>query len=178
MNKIALLIVSTLALGSGSVFAATVADGGTIHFKGSVVSAACAVDADSDGQTVPMGQVRTAKMDSAGKISSAVGFKIQLNDCDTTVATKASVAFSGASVAANPTVLALQGSASGSAENIGIQILDNIGTPLALDGSTFSNAAVLKDGKNILDFQARYYATGVATAGAANADATFKVQYE
>ncbi|EKH2362276.1 type 1 fimbrial protein subunit FimA, partial [Escherichia coli] len=27
-------------------------------------------------------------------------------------------------------------------------------------------------------FQARYYATGQATAGIANADATFKVQYQ
>ena len=36
----------------------------------------------------------------------------------------------------------------------------------------------LNDGTNIIPFQARYYATGAATAGTANADATFKVQYE
>ncbi|MBN0379629.1 fimbrial protein, partial [Pseudomonas aeruginosa] len=55
---------------------------------------------------------------------------------------------------------------------------DNTGTPLALDGATFSAATTLNDGPNIIPFQARYYATGAATAGIANADATFKVQYE
>lgn len=180
MNKIALLVVSTLALGSTAAFAATttVVNGGTVHFKGDVVNAACAVDAASDGQTVPMGQVRTAKMDSAGKTSSPQGFEIQLNDCDITISTKASVSFSGTAMASNPTVLALQGSAAGGAENIGIQILDRTSTPLALDGASFSAADVLNEGKNILKFQARYFATGQATAGSANADATFKIQYE
>ncbi|EOT4280195.1 fimbrial protein, partial [Escherichia coli] len=36
----------------------------------------------------------------------------------------------------------------------------------------------LTDGTNKIPFQARYYATGQATAGIANADATFKVQYQ
>ncbi|SXX35906.1 type 1 fimbriae major subunit FimA [Klebsiella pneumoniae] len=47
-----------------------------------------------------------------------------------------------------------------------------------LDGASFSAATTLNDGTNIIPFQARYYATGAATAGTANADATFKVQYE
>ncbi|WP_406924748.1 fimbrial protein [Klebsiella pneumoniae] len=111
--------------------------------------------------------------------SSAVGFNIQLDDCDTSVATKASVAFSGTSVdTTNTSVLALQNSAAGSATNVGVQILDKTGTPLALDGASFSAATTLNDGTNIIPFQARYYATGAATAGTANADATFKVQYE
>ncbi len=104
---------------------------------------------------------------------------IQLDDCDTSVATKASVAFSGTSVdTTNTSVLALQNSAAGSATNVGVQILDKTGTPLALDGASFSAATTLNDGTNIIPFQARYYATGAATAGTANADATFKVQYE
>ncbi|HBQ0085369.1 TPA: fimbrial protein, partial [Klebsiella pneumoniae subsp. pneumoniae] len=45
-------------------------------------------------------------------------------------------------------------------------------------GASFSAATTLNDGTNIIPFQARYYATGAATAGTANADATFKVQYE
>lgn len=180
MNKIALLIVSTLALGSTSAFAAsTVVNGGTIHFKGDVVNAACAVDAASDGQTVSMGQVRSAKLAETGATSSPVGFQIQLNDCDTTVATKASVAFSGTAIdSTNNTVLALQGAAAGGAKNVGIQILDSIGTPLKLDGNTFGAATTLNNNKNLLNFQARYYATDAAEAGTANADAVFKVQYE
>ncbi|STW46587.1 type 1 fimbriae major subunit FimA [Klebsiella pneumoniae] len=87
-----------------------------MHFKGEVVNAACAVDAGSIDQTVQLGQVRSAKLATAGSTSSAVGFNIQLDDCDTTVATKASVAFAGTAIdSSNTTVLALQNSAAGSA---------------------------------------------------------------
>ncbi|KNC06427.1 type-1 fimbrial protein subunit A [Klebsiella sp. RIT-PI-d] len=179
LKTLALTALSALCL-SPVVFAdTTVVNGGTVHFKGEVVNAACAVDADSLEQTVPMGQVRTAKLATAGSTSNSVGFNIQLNDCDTTVATKASIAFSGTAVnSENANVLALQSSASGSATNVGVQILDRTGTPLALDGASFSTAVTLNDGNNVLPFQARYFATGKATAGTANADATFKVQYE
>ena len=123
--------------------------------------------------------VRTASLKQAGATSSAVGFNIQLNDCDTTVATKAAVAFLGTAIDATHTdVLALQSSAAGSATNVGVQILDRTGAALALDGATFSSETTLNNGTNTIPFQARYFATGAATPGAANADATFKVQYQ
>lgn len=74
-------------------------------------------------------------------------------------------------------MLALQSSAAGSAQNVGIQILDRTGEVLILDGATFSAKTDLIDGTNILPFQARYIALGQSVAGTANADATFKVQY-
>ena len=67
--------------------------------------------------------------------------------------------------------------AAGSAQNVGIQILDRTGEVLILDGATFSAKTDLIDGTNILPFQARYIALGQSVAGTANADATFKVQY-
>ncbi len=114
INKVALVIISALSFTSAAALAdTTTVNGGTVHFKGDVVNAACAVDAGSIDQTVQMGQVRSAKLATAGSTSSAVGFNIQLNDCDTSVSTKASVAFSGTAVdTTNNTVLALQGSAS------------------------------------------------------------------
>lgn len=180
IKALAIVALSALSVCSASALAATTTvNGGAVHFKGEVVNAACAVDAGSVDQTVQLGQVRSAKMATAGSTSSAVGFNIQLNECDTTVSTKASVAFSGTAVDTdNTSILALQSSAAGSATNIGVQILDKSGTPLSLDGATFSAATTLIDGTNIIPFQARYYATGAATAGTANADATFKVQYE
>lgn len=179
-KKLLIAVVSGLTVMSSSAFAdTTTVNGGAVHFKGEIVNAACAVDAGSVDQTVQLGQVRSAKLSKEGNTSTAVGFNIQLNDCDTSVAQKAFVAFSGTAVDANNnSVLALQSSAAGGATNVGVQILDKTGTPLALDGASFSAATTLNDGTNIIPFQARYYATGAATAGTANADATFKVQYE
>lgn len=181
IKTLAIVVLSALALSSTAAQAAgttTTVNGGTVHFKGEVVNAACAVDAGSIDQTVQLGQIRSAKLSTAGSVGTPVGFNIQLDDCDTTVATKASVAFTGVTDAVDNTVLALQDSAAGSATNVGIQILDRASVPLILDGATFSTKTTLSDGTNIIPFQARYYATGVATAGTANADATFKVQYE
>ncbi|ATM85286.1 type 1 fimbrial major subunit FimA [Yersinia massiliensis] len=170
-------IAAVLSL-TGVANAATIVNGGSIHFKGEVVNAACAVDTGSIGQTVPMAQARTASLATAGDVSSSIGFNIQLNDCDPGVAGSVSIAFMGTAVNATyPTALALQASAAGNAENVGVQILDRIGTALAVDGATFSAETTLSEGIVIVPFQARYIATGTATAGIANADATFKVQY-
>lgn len=96
---------------------------------------------------------------------------------DTNVSSNAAVAFLGTTVTSNDDTLALQSSAAGSAQNVGIQILDRTGEVLILDGATFSAKTDLIDGTNILPFQARYIALGQSVAGTANADATFKVQY-
>ena len=171
IKTLAIVVLSALSLSSAAALAdTTTVNGGTVHFKGEVVNAACAVDAGSVDQTVQLGQVRTASLKQAGATSSAVGFNIQLNDCDTTVATKAAVAFLGTAIDATRTdVLALLSSAAGSATNVGVQILDS---------ATFSAQTTLNNGTNTIPFQARYYAIGEATPGAANADATFKVQYQ
>ncbi|ALX93572.1 type-1 fimbrial protein subunit A [Serratia fonticola] len=172
-------VMTIVSLASGANAATTTVNGGTVHFTGEVVNAACAVDAGSMDQTVKLGQVKTTTLGVAGATSTPVGFNIQLNDCDTTVATQASVAFTGTAVSSTySTALALQGSAAGGASNVGVQILDRTSTPLALNGTTFGAATTLIDGTNIVPFQARYIATGVATAGSANADATFQVQYQ
>ncbi|MCX2165437.1 type 1 fimbrial major subunit FimA [Escherichia coli] len=180
IKTLAIVVLSALSLSSAAALAdTTTVNGGTVHFKGEVVNAACAVDAGSVDQTVQLGQVRTASLKQDGATSSAVGFNIQLNDCDTNVASKAAVAFLGTTIDTSHTnVLALQSSAAGSATNVGVQILDKTGAALALGGASFSAQTTLNNGTNTIPFQARYYAIGAATPGAANADATFKVQYQ
>lgn len=181
MRKIRLintLIAASLMTAGLAHAATTTVNGGTVHFKGEVVNAACAVDAGSVDQTVQLGQVKTATLSEAGKTSSAVGFNIQLNDCDTTVAKTANIGFSGVN-AGQPTVLALESSSAGGATNVGVQVLDRSGAAVTFDGNfNDSGKFTLADGTNSLPFQARYYATGAATPGTANANANFKVQYE
>lgn len=185
IKNIALIVVSALALSSAAVMAdddtsvATTVNGGTVHFKGEIVNAACAIDSESINQTVQLGQVRSINLANVGQTSSAVGFNIKLNDCATDIAQTAAVAFLGTTTEGDDdNILALQNSAAGSAKNVGIQILDRTGDVLTLDGATFSAKTTLIDGTNILPFQARYVSTGKAEAGIANADATFKVQYQ
>jgi len=188
--KTKLLAISVLcaALAPAFVSAATiVTPGGQVHFVGEVVNGTCAVDAGSVDQTVQLGQVRANGLTQVGDFSQNVGFNIVLKDCAPgaedgkggTLPTTAAIIFSGVTAGtANTNILALQSSAAGGASNVGVQVLDRAGQPVTFDGSTASASTTLAEGTNTIPFQARYAAFGQATAGTANADATFTVQYQ
>ncbi|RXN69646.1 type-1 fimbrial protein subunit A [Providencia rettgeri] len=161
--------------------AATTVPGGTVHFTGQIVNAACAVSADSTNQTVNMGQYRTAFFTDVGIRSNAVPFTIKLEDCDTKVSTTAQTSFTGNSSSVDNTLLTVSnvgGGAAGAASGVGIEISDSTGTVLKPDGSVFSAPQTLNDGQNTLHFTARYKSMSkTVTPGAADADATFTMQY-
>ncbi|MCX5466355.1 type 1 fimbrial major subunit FimA [Acinetobacter nematophilus] len=177
MKKLGLLAAALVV--SSTPFAATV-NGGTVHFVGELVNAACAVSTDTADQTVDLGQHRTASLAAAGDKSPAVPFNIQLVDCDSSLVTNGvSFAFNGQTVSTNNKLLAVNGGGGNApaATNVGIEITDYASTILAVDGSEFSAEKAIVDGTNTFPFSARYVATGTSTAGKANADATFVVNY-
>ena len=150
-------ISSAMAATSGS---SSTVQGGTVEFKGSVVDAACAVTADTTNQIVNMGQVRLASFTGKDSVANQkTPFSIKLADCDTTIASQASVTFDG------------------NAAGVGLQIYDKDGS--ALDLGTASQAVTLIDGDNTLNFSADYYQTAdTATAGSVDTTATFNVTYQ
>lgn len=178
------LIKSAMALAllsTGTMASAAIVTGGAVHFTGQIVNAACAVSADSIDQTVKMGQFRTANFTAVGTRSNAVPFTIKLEGCDSSVSTTAATSFYGNLDAVDPTVLTISniaGGAAGTASGVGIEISDHTGKVLKPDGSVFSTAQNLVDGSNVLNFTARYKSTKAnVTPGEADADATFKMQY-
>ncbi|WP_241573376.1 type 1 fimbrial major subunit FimA [Rosenbergiella nectarea] len=185
MKTLALASITAFGLVSAAAQAADPApvtvNGGTVHFKGEVVNAACAVDAGSIDQTVQLGQIRAASLTS-GKTSNPVAFNIQLDDCDTTQVTKGvSLIWNGATVTSNNKALSVQSSSSAvaAATNVGIQILDPQSNLVTFDNATPTSVSKLTKGTNTLTYKAQYIAVnGDAGAGVANADATFKVQYQ
>jgi len=177
MKKIGLLTIALVI--STTPFAATV-NGGTVHFVGELVNAACAVSTDTANQIVDLGQHRTANLAAAGAKSTAIPFNIKLVDCDASqVTTGVSFAFNGQTVTANNKLLAVNsgGGNEPAAKNVGIEIADGASTILAVDGTGFSTETPIIDGTNTFPFSARYVATGVSTPGKANADATFVINY-
>jgi major type 1 subunit fimbrin (pilin) len=156
--------------------------GGSIHFQGSLVDAACAVSSASSNQLVNMGQYTLHSLKAKGDTTIRQPFKIQLEDCSTDVASTASVAFTGQPDGADADYLAVNADTSGNvaaAKHVAIQLLDAAGKAMKADGSTFSTAKALTDGTNVLSFTANYIATDAnPTAGAANSDATFVVRYQ
>ncbi|MDH1794891.1 type 1 fimbrial major subunit FimA [Citrobacter sp. Cpo061] len=175
-------VIASLMLVAGAAVAAdpVSVSGGTVHFEGELVNAACAVSTQSSDQVVTLGQYRTASFTAVGDTTAQIPFSIVLNDCDPKVAATAAVAFSGQSDITNNNLLAVTSADNGTtASGVGIEILDNTSTVLKPDGATFSTAQALVEGTNTLRFSARYKATATsATPGQANADATFIMKYE
>ena len=95
LNIIGASVVSALLFSAAASAAdPVIVNGGTVHFTGELVNAACAVSTESSNQTVELGQYRTAKLAASGDLSTPVPFKIKLVDCDPAVATTAAVALS------------------------------------------------------------------------------------
>lgn len=189
LNKMAVVLGAVMAMSMGMAHAegedpttptTTTVTGGTVHFRGSLVDAACSVSADSADQTVTLGQYTLHHFKNKGDKSAAIPFKIKLEDCDTETATSAAVAFSGQQDESG--LLAIDSSANGNtdtASGVGIQILDETSKAITPDGSSFSTAHTLVDGENALNFSAQYVSTSTElTAGQANADAVFIMQYQ
>ena len=66
---------------AAALFAATgsyaaVVDGGTIHFEGELVNAACSVNTDSADQVVTLGQYRIDIFNAVGNTSALIPFTI------------------------------------------------------------------------------------------------------
>ncbi|MDX6020479.1 type 1 fimbrial major subunit FimA [Scandinavium sp. V105_16] len=182
MKALSVALIATASFASAGAFAAassTTVAGGTVHFTGEVVDAACVVDTGSQEQTVELGQVKMADLAAAGDIANTKQFNITLDDCSTTAASTAAVSFNGTVDATDPTALAVSSitTPGNAATNVGIQILSDskVITP---NGGETSSPITLVDGTNVLPFNAQFVATGgAATAGAADADATFNITY-
>ncbi|MDS1916219.1 fimbrial protein [Enterobacter asburiae] len=159
-------------LGS-NVHAATTVAGGTVNFNGSVVTAACAVKGTSTNQTVQLDQVRSAKLNQVGSSVDNQPFRIELIDCDKTVATSVQAYFTG-------TEASTGGLLSTTNPTIGIQILDQTNKALALndDVNGLSTATNLVDTDTILSFKTKIVAVAnPVTASSFNATAYFNLVY-
>lgn len=133
-------VIASLMLVAGAAVAAdpVSVSGGTVHFEGELVNAACAVSTQSSDQVVTLGQYRTASFAAVGDTTAQIPFSIVLNDCDPKVAATAAVAFSGQSDITNNNLLAVTSADNGTtASGVGIEILDNTSTALKPDGATF-----------------------------------------
>ncbi|MDF7729287.1 type 1 fimbrial major subunit FimA, partial [Enterobacter hormaechei subsp. steigerwaltii] len=105
---------------------------------------------------------------------------LRIADVLSSISIPTPVAFSGQADAINDNLLAIASSTNTTtATGVGIEILDNTSAILKPDGNSFSTNQNLIPGTNVLHFSARYKGTGTsASAGQANADATFIMRYE
>ncbi|EAA0502666.1 fimbrial protein [Salmonella enterica] len=186
------LIASALVLSSTMLTGNAMASDGTVHFLGEVVDSTCQVTPQTADQNVNLGKVNKTAFAGVGSTAAPTEFHIDLTGCPATY-TKAAVRFDGTEASNSDGDLAIGNPANGdapgdytgdgaaiTASGVAIRIYnraDNSQVKLYNDSaySTIDTTA----GTASMEFIARYIATdATVTAGTANADSQFTVEYQ
>ncbi|KLN95566.1 fimbrial protein [Moellerella wisconsensis] len=150
---------------------------GTIRFVGDIVDSPCVVNPESQDQLVRLGQVKRASL-LKDTVSTPVPFQIILEECDITADAGLSVevGFTGEGAEEAPELITLSGA--GSAKKVGIQLLDETGSAIALNTETFTKENLVAN-QNILNFAAQYKKIGEnVEIGHASGTADFNLTYK
>ena len=176
MKKLILAVAMGSAMVTGAANAADMGHG-KLTFTGSVIDAACSIDAKSLDQTIPLGAISSKQLMDGGK-STPVGFSIQLHDCDTVTGKNALVTFNGTAGAVDDALdssFAVTGAPAGT---VGVTVTDMGGT--VIKPGSASPAQKLNDGDNELQFQAYVQGSSVSNAVPGNftSVANFVMDYQ
>lgn len=180
--------IVSLLLASAGIAAASVAHAsdGTISINGSVLAATCKINGGTGGSsnaTAELPKVTINNLGSAGTTTGRTPFKLELTGCstDTGSPTKVGVLFEpGTTVDSTTGRLHLNAGTSQqpAAKNVQIQLSDSNQRVINVGTSPAQMVTIGNDGTATLTNYAEYYATGVATAGAANTSITYSLVYQ
>lgn len=172
MASAAVVALSTASL---SAFAAD-PDGGDIHFKGQILEKTCTVAVNGVVSpaipSIPLPDANTTVLRYAGNTTGDTPFTLSLKDCKTN-ASNAEVRF---------TSLYLDGdqlrntAGTDPAGNVALELTDNSGNPLDLQGVTPTNIP-LTAGAGSAVYKVRYYAKAAVTPGAVEGTAMYIISY-
>lgn len=159
---------------------------GKITFTGTITNSPCDIAPGDDAITVPFGQISYRKLNAADATTNSKPFTIHLQNCafdpndpDVTGSagkmSKVTVSFSGSGDTTHKAYIS-----TGSAKNIGVQLLKNDNATIIAPNTPMpdADAQQLQAGNNELSFFARLIAlTGAATPGDVNASVTYTLKY-
>lgn len=170
------LAVISFGLASSTVFAAP---DGTVTITGKVVDQTCTVGGTAGNYTVVLPTVGKSTLATAGTTNGDTKFTINLTNCPTG---NVGVYYDNTNANINAGGRLNNTVTTGGATNVNVQLLNSAKTVIDLtkdrsgQNLVTANVATANGSANI-DFFARYYATGTATAGDVSTTATYYVVY-
>ncbi|PVY77899.1 major type 1 subunit fimbrin (pilin) [Cupriavidus alkaliphilus] len=179
-NKLlAALIIAGTAMGAQFAHAAD----GTITFNGNITAQTCTINGNGTGShdfTVQLPTVSASTLNGIGKVAGQTPFNIALTECTPDTGNVHTFFEAGPTTDLTTGNLILN---AGGAQNVQIRLLNGgtANTPIkagATNAAQNSNSVPLTNGAATLSYYAQYYATGAATAGAANSSVMYSIAYE
>ncbi len=178
MNKIAIALAATLALG---VVASAQAADGTITFDGEVLSTSCKIDVGGEGAanaTITLPKVAATSLATAGSRASEVPFNIVVGGPGADACTQSNVKayfHKGANVNAAGRLSNTAGT--GQATNVDVVLMNAKRQDINLVDNTNSETIAISSGTATIPLFGQYYATGAATAGLVDTNVEYSVIY-
>lgn len=178
MKKAILSTVVALALGSTSAMASN----GTITINGKLTNATCTVKVDDSATgdaVVTLPTLPASMLAKDGDTAGATNFTMKLSNCSPTTGKVRAFFESGADVDASTGRLK-NALTTGKADFVQVQLRNEKDVVLQA-GNTSQRANATTDlvaGAAVLNYSARYFATGVATAGNLQSAVTYSIDYE
>ncbi|WP_432261182.1 fimbrial protein [Cupriavidus sp. TMH.W2] len=177
----AALIVAGTAMGAQFAHAAN-ADG-QITFKGQITAQTCTINGNGTGGknfTVTLPTVSASTLANAGDTAGQTGFQIALTNCTPNTGNVHTFFEAGPTTDTTTGNLIVD---AGGATNVQIRLLNGGANPAPIkagftDASQGSNSVAITGGSATLPYYAQYYATGAATAGAANSTVMYSIAYQ
>ncbi|MEO8490346.1 fimbrial protein [Pseudomonas sp.] len=136
-----------LLLGFGMLANAQAAD--NLILKGNLVEEACTIRPGDEAITLELWDV-TSKHLYINTRSQGRGFKLHLENCDTTIGNSVTIQFGGAENAALPGLFALDGGSGASGIGLGLETPSDKPLPL----NAISDEQVLSIGSNVIELKA------------------------
>ena len=164
---------------AGSAFASD----GTITVVGEVVDTTCSIQVDNATRdaTVVLPTVASAQLASTGETAGATPFNIALSGCTGDTLQNAKAYFEpGASVNMETGRLKLE-VGTGKATELEVEILNSDYSPIHAGAAADNQNDVpvdISSGNGVLNYAARYFATGRATPGAVQTRVEYTVTYD
>jgi type 1 fimbria pilin len=120
-----------------------------LSFKGNLVEQACTLRPGDEAITFELWDV-TSKHLYLNTRSQGRGFKLHLEDCDTTIGKTVTIQFGGRENTALPGLFALDGGSGASGIGVGLETPSNKPLPL----NAVSDEQVLSNGSNVIELKA------------------------
>lgn len=179
MKKIILTSLVALAMGST---VAVAAPAGTITINGKLTAATCKVtvnDSATGDATVTLPTLPITQLAEAGETAGATNFVMKLSGCTPESGNVRAFFEAGANVDA-ATGRLNNALTTSQANNVQVQLRNDKDVVLEAGNTSQRNnaATALTAGAAVLTYNARYYATGAATAGDLQSSVTYSIDYE
>lgn len=179
-------VISAVALiATSSLTAPVMAADGTITINGQITDTTCtiAVDGGSKDATVTLPTVSATSLPSTGATAGATPFNISLSNCSGTALGTASTYFEpGMYVDNSSGRLNIDATVADSAKNVQVELL-NADMHAIVAGASITNGqndipVDISSGNAMLNYFARYYATGQSEAGAVTTQIDYTMTYQ